>query len=198
MKTLNTQEFVKVPKGVTVTAKGRRVVVTGPRGTLQRNFQHVQLDIFVEQPTEEHTYTKVVVQKFHGNRRENSLVRTCATHIQNMIVGVTKGYRFKMKFVYAHFPVNCKISDDKKNIEIRNFLGEKRVRKVDMRDGVIVDVTGQKDEIMVEGNDLENVSNSAAAIHLATLVREKDIRKFLDGIYVNEKGFINEEVEYTY
>lgn len=115
-----------------------------------------------------------------------------------MIVGVTKGYKYKMRFVYAHFPVNCKISDDKKNIEIRNFLGEKRVRKVDMREGCVVEVTGQKDEIQITGNDLELVSNSAAAIHLATLVKNKDIRKFLDGIYVSERGFINEEVEYEY
>ena len=31
---------------------------------------------------------------------------------------------------------------------------------------------------------------AAALIHQATLVRRKDIRKFLDGIYVSEKGTI--------
>ncbi|KAL9652499.1 hypothetical protein ABK040_000071 [Willaertia magna] len=198
MKTLNTREVVRVPSGVTVTAKGRRIVVTGPRGTLERNFQHAQLDIFVEQPNEEHTVPTVVVQRFHGNRKDNSLVRTIASHIHNLIVGVTKGYRYKMRFVYAHFPVNCKIADNKKSIEIRNFLGEKRVRRVEMGEGVTVEATGQKDEIQIQGNDLETVSKCSAAIHLATLVRDKDIRKFLDGIYVSEKGFIEEDVELVY
>ena len=32
------------------------------------------------------------------------------------------------------------------------------------------------------------LSCTAALIHQATLVRRKDIRKFLDGIYVSEKG----------
>jgi large subunit ribosomal protein L9e len=33
-----------------------------------------------------------------------------------------------MRFVYAHFPINASIGGDKDTIEIRNFLGEKKVR----------------------------------------------------------------------
>jgi hypothetical protein len=29
--------------------------------------------------------------------------------------------------VYAHFPINASITNDNKSIEIRNFLGEKKV-----------------------------------------------------------------------
>jgi ribosomal protein L6P/L9E len=32
-----------------------------------------------------------------------------------------------MRFVYAHFPINASIGGDGKSIEIRNFLGEKKV-----------------------------------------------------------------------
>jgi large subunit ribosomal protein L9e len=39
---------------------------------------------------------------------------------------------------------------------------------------------------------LEKVSQSAALLHQSVLVRRKDIRKFLDGIYVSEKGTIDE------
>jgi large subunit ribosomal protein L9e len=39
----------------------------------------------------------------------------------------------------------------------------------------------------LEGNDLELVSRSAGLIQQSTLVKNKDIRKFLDGIYVSEK-----------
>lgn len=98
-----------------------------------------------------------------------------------------------MRFVYAHFPINVNISKDNKNIEIRNFIGEKVVRRVDMLEGVtVVQSTTQKDELLVSGNDLEKVSQSAASIQQSTSVKNKDIRKFLDGIYVSERGHIVE------
>jgi large subunit ribosomal protein L9e len=95
-----------------------------------------------------------------------------------------------MKSVYAHFPININIAPDAKSLEIRNFLGEKVVRRIALRDGVTIAVTGVKDEIALTGNSIENVSQSAAAIQQSVLVKEKDIRKFLDGIYVSEKGEI--------
>eukprot|EP00818_Percolomonas_sp_WS_P001826 CAMPEP_0117449650 /NCGR_PEP_ID=MMETSP0759-20121206/8053_1 /TAXON_ID=63605 /ORGANISM="Percolomonas cosmopolitus, Strain WS" /LENGTH=100 /DNA_ID=CAMNT_0005242129 /DNA_START=296 /DNA_END=598 /DNA_ORIENTATION=+ len=97
-----------------------------------------------------------------------------------------------MKFVYSHFPVNVSITNDNKTVEIRNFLGEKLVRYVSMMDGCTCEMTGNKDEMAISGNDLEKVSQSAAKIHMITKVRRKDIRKFLDGIYVSEKGNVEE------
>ena len=95
-----------------------------------------------------------------------------------------------MKSAYAHFPININIATDGSSMEIRNFLGEKVVRRIGMLEGVKVAVTGVKDEISLTGNSLENVSQSAASIQQSTLVKNKDIRKFLDGIYVSEKGLI--------
>jgi ribosomal protein L6P/L9E len=42
-----------------------------------------------------------------------------------MIRGVTLGYKFKMRYAYAHFPIQGFITDGGKAVEIRNFLGEK-------------------------------------------------------------------------
>ena len=58
-----------------------------------------------------------------------------------------------------------------------------------MRPGVACSVSqAQKDELILERNDIELVSNSAVLIQQATTVKNKDIRKFLDGINVSEKG----------
>jgi len=109
-----------------------------------------------------------------------------------MIIGVTKGFERRMRFVYAHFPINASISEDGGEIEIRNFLGEKIVRRVKMHEGVALTRSDLKDEIILRGNDVEKVGLSAALIHQACLVKEKDIRKFLDGIYVSEKNVIGD------
>ena len=73
----------------------------------------------------------------------------------------------------------------------RNFLGEKIVRRVTLQNGVDVEASkGVKDQIELTGNSLEGVSQSAADIQQICRVRNKDIRKFLDGLYVSERGNI--------
>jgi large subunit ribosomal protein L9e len=88
-----------------------------------------------------------------------------------------------MRTVYAHFPINCIIQDGGKAVEIRNFLGEKvcpsptlflrpkfsstvlqTVRHVQMLDGVTISESkAQKDELILEGSDIQNVSQSGAS-----------------------------------
>ena len=76
-------------------------------------------------------------------------------------------------------------------MDCRNFLGEKIVRHVTMQPGVDVEISkNQKDQIELTGNSLEHVSQSAADIQQICRVRNKDIRKFLDGLYVSERGNI--------
>ena len=66
-----------------------------------------------------------------------------------------------MRAVYAHFPINISMQEGGTVVEIRNFLGEKYIRRVNMRKGVKCSPSGTKDEIQVEGNDLEMVSLSS-------------------------------------
>lgn len=63
-----------------------------------------------------------------------------------------------------------------------------------MHPGVTVETSKNvKDQIEIYGESLENVSQSAADIQQICRVRNKDIRKFLDGLYVSERGNIVEE-----
>ncbi|KAK9324913.1 ribosomal protein L6, alpha-beta domain-containing protein [Lipomyces orientalis] len=188
MKYIQSDELLEVPEGVTVSIKSRIVVVRGPRGTLTKNLRHINL-AFTQVGK-----STIKLTVHHGDRKHVAALRTIKTIISNMITGVTKGYKYKMRYVYAHFPINVNVLNDGKQVEIRNFLGEKRVRTVDVLDGVSVEIsTSQKDELILSGNSLENVSQSAADIQQICRVRNKDIRKFLDGIYVSERGTIIEE-----
>lgn len=72
-------------------------------------------------------------------------------------------------------------------------MGEKIVRKIVCQPGVDVEVSkNQKDQLELTGNSLDNVSQSAADIQQICRVRNKDIRKFLDGLYVSERTNIEE------
>ena len=117
-------------------------------------------------------------------KKEAALVGTITSHIQNMITGVTKGYSYKLKIVFSHFPISVKIQD--KFILIENFTGERRARRIKIIGDVKVKI--EPEDIIVEGINLEDVSQTAANIEQATRVRRKDPRVFLDGIYVYERN----------
>lgn len=182
-KIFATNSLTWLPEVEDVEIRSRTVTVKGPRGTLTRSFKTVAADIYGNKAAK-----KVTIEVWFGTSKQNAVLRTVMTHIKNMMIGVTKGFQYKMRFVYAHFPVNVNISDDKDVIEIRNFLGEKVIRRVPMLEGVTVDRSEVKDEIILESNNVENLGISASQIQQCTKVKNKDIRKFLDGIYVSEKG----------
>lgn len=184
---------------VEVEIKARKVKVTGPLGTLERDFKHIMMEcrpitkmVELEEGAEPVEKRFVQVDLWFATRKQLACVRTVCSHIENMIVGVTRGFTYKMRFVYSHFPINVAISGN--TVEIRNFLGERRVRKIDLLPGVTyVRSESVKDQIELSGTDIVNVSLTAAKIQQATNVRHKDLRKFLDGIYVSEKGPTPEE-----
>ncbi|EPS42834.1 hypothetical protein H072_3115 [Dactylellina haptotyla CBS 200.50] len=192
MKYIYSSESLAVPEGVSLAIKSRVVTVTGPRGKLVRDFKHINISFHKRSPT------VIDISLHHGNRKNIAALRTVKSIIENMITGVTKGFKYKMRYVYAHFPINVAIAKDNETglqeVEIRNFIGEKIVRKVIMHEGVTVEQSKNvKDELTLTGNSLENVSQSAADIQQICRVRNKDIRKFLDGLYVSERGNIVEE-----
>ena len=181
MLPVETTQIINVPRGIKFTVSKRVVTVKGARGELTRAFRHAGLEIMKVGSR------KIKVTKYFGTRKEIAAVRTVCSHITNMFTGVMKGYRFKMHSVYAHFPINLAILEKNTRLQIRNFLGEKIERHVDMLPGVTVTSSQVKDEIFVEGNDLEAVSQSCALIKQSVAVKNKDIRKFLDGIYVSHR-----------
>jgi len=189
MKFLKKARTLEIPEGIEVDIHSRVVTVKGPRGTLKRDFKHMPIDIqFADE-----TKRSIQIERWFTSGKANASIRTCESHILNCFTGVTEGFKYKMRFVYAHFPINVSITNKENRVEIRNFLGEKVVRVVDALGDVKVTRTSDvKDEIQVFGNDILDVSRTCALIQQICHVKNKDIRKFLDGIYVSHKGSVEE------
>lgn len=144
-------------------------------GKLTKNIQHMAVCFSHPSPD------LITIQMHHGSRKGVATLRTVRSIINNMIIGVTRGYKYKMRYVYAHFPINVNLDKNEEGlatVEIRNFLGEKIVRNVTMKEGVTVEPSKNvKDQLELTGNDLECVSQSAADIQQICRVKNKDIRK---------------------
>jgi len=181
-------DCLKVPENVTVEIHSGVVSVKGPRGELKRDFSELHLDFEYEK--EEH---QIVARCWFGNRKLNARIGTLFGHIKNMFTGVTVGYRYKMRFVSSHFPIKHTIGDKGEFFSFTHFMGNREKHTVNMPEGVTVTDKNLKEEIWIEGNDLEKVSQACARIHELTHIKNKDLRKFLDGIYVSERGHITED-----
>jgi large subunit ribosomal protein L6 len=168
---------VQVPDDVDVKVEGRKVTVNGAKGSLTRDFSYVPISIDAESAKSVRVWAK------WPRKKEASLVGTIYSHIQNMITGVQKGFSYKLKIVFSHFPMSVKVQG--KSVLIENFTGEKRARRVKIVGDVQVKV--ESEDVIVTGINLEAVSQTAANIEQATKVKKKDPRVFLDGIYVYER-----------
>ncbi len=168
---------VQVPEDVTLSLEGKVVKVKGAKGNLTRDFSYATVAL-------ESEGKNVRIWAKWPRKKEAALVGTIYSHIQNMITGVTKGYSYKMKIVFSHFPISIKLQD--KSVLIENFTGERRPRKVKIIGDVKVKI--DPEDIILQGIDLEDVSQTAANIEQSTKVRNKDPRVFLDGIYIYERN----------
>jgi large subunit ribosomal protein L9e len=76
--------------------------------------------------TDEEGKNKLKIDAWFGSRKTSAAIKSALSHVENLITGVTKGFRYMMRFVCAHFPINASITNDNKSIEIRNFLERRR------------------------------------------------------------------------
>ena len=182
MKEKVARETLKITEGIDVNVNQKTVSMQGALGKLERDFSHAPIDIRRE--GNEILIEAVAPNKKAPNKKVMAVVGTVRSHIKNMMTGVTKGFTYKLKIVYAHFPMSVKVTGDE--VVIENFGGERKPRTIKVLGDVKVSVSG--DDVLVKGMDIEKVSQVAANIQQGTLIKNKDPRIFLDGIYIYEKG----------
>jgi large subunit ribosomal protein L6 len=177
VRAIEISENVQVPDDVEVSLEGKRFTVKGSKGTLVRDFSFAPISMELNGRT-------ICIRAEWPRKKEASLVGTLRSHVQNMITGVRKGFTYKVKIVFSHFPISVKLKG--KTVLIENFTGERSPRKAKIIGDVQVKI--QSEDVFVQGIDLEDVSQTAANIEQATRVKRKDPRIFLDGLYVYERS----------
>lgn len=166
-----------VPDKVKVSLTKRMLYVEGPLGKTRKDFKKIPVDL--------QTDNKNITIKSLGTRKKDyAIFNTAQSIIKSLMDGVQKGYTFKMKIVYAHFPITVKTKDG--NILVENFQGERAPRTSKIRGDTKVVVKG--DDVLLTGPVLADVSQTAASLQQNTKVKNKDHRVFLDGIYLFEKS----------
>jgi len=163
---------IVIPNGVNVEVGGK-IKVSGPKGSLEREFN--QMGIKIEKKDD-----KIIVSAENDRRKNKALVGTFTAHIKNLIEGVTKGFVYKLRVVYSHFPIQIKVEKDK--VLFLNFLGERTPRAAKIVGGVQVKVEGV--DITLSGIDLESVGQTASNLELATRRTGYDKKVFQDGCYI--------------
>ncbi|MHC1593436.1 MAG: 50S ribosomal protein L6 [Methermicoccaceae archaeon] len=171
------RRIVPIPEGVEVVKEDSTLVVNGELGTLKREFAYPNVVVEVQEDA-------VVVDTLVKRRTYKAMVGTFASHIKNMFEGVSSGYKYELKLVYSHFPIQLSVETGK--VVIKNFLGERSPRYAPVIEDTKVEVEGNR--VIVSGIDKEHVGQTAANIEQATRIKRFDPRVFQDGIYIVAKG----------
>ena len=170
------REEIAIPEGVEVIINNNEVSVKGPNGEDSRKFTYPNVSIKEEEDV-------VVLETTFPKQKDKAMIGTTRAHINNMIIGVTDGFTYHMKIVFAHFPMTVKVQKD--TVVIDNFLGERHPRTAKIVGSSKVAVKG--DAVTVTGINKEHVGQTMANLEQATKIKGRDPRVFQDGIYLISK-----------
>ncbi len=170
------REEIEIPEGVEVIIDEELVSVKGPNGEDSRKFTYPNVSI-------KKGDNVVVLETSFPKKKDKAMIGTTKAHISNMITGVTDGFKYTMKIVYAHFPMTVKVNKNIVNID--NFLGERHPRNAKIVGDSKVSVKG--DEVTITGINKEHVGQTMANLEQATKIKGRDPRVFQDGIYLISK-----------
>ena len=140
---------IPVPSGVDVTIDGRQVTVKGPKGTLSRAL-HPDMTISREDGTL--VVTRPTEQKTH--KQLHGLTRTL---VNNMVVGVTDGYRKGLEIT----GVGYRAALSGKKLQLN--LGYSHQIEIDPPEGITFEVENPT-RLAVVGIDKELVGQMAAKV----------------------------------
>ena len=140
---------IAIPNGVEVNVNGQVVEVKGPKGSL--NFEMPEpITAAVED-------NEIVVSRPDDHRKHRALHGLSRSMINNLVVGVTEGYKINMEI----FGVGYRVQAKGKNLEFS--LGYSHPILIEAPEGISFAVDGTT-KFSIEGIDKQQVGQIAANI----------------------------------
>jgi len=168
---------------VKVSLEGQTVTLSKGDVSESKTFRCKDVDFVIEG-------NSLVLTSHNDKKRTVSIIKTVKKHLDNLVSGLDQGYKYTMKVVFSHFPMNIQVSGE--YVIINNFTGEKKPRKSF--------IVGPNTKIQVKGKDVtitgpnpEHLGQTAGNLEKNTKVKKKDLRIFQDGIYLTGKGLVEKE-----
>jgi large subunit ribosomal protein L6 len=141
---------IPVPSGVDVTIAAGHITVKGPKGTLERDIPGA---ITVRQDGEE-----LLVERPNDERQNRALHGLVRSLVNNMVVGVTEGFRKELEIVGVGYRATAKGPN-----AMELALGFSHPVSITAPDGISFEVPAPN-RIVVSGIDKETVGQVAADI----------------------------------
>jgi len=169
-------EKIEIPAGLDIEIDGSRIKI-------KKEGKEAVREYFGFEIKKEDNF--IVLHHKKATKKEKKLIKTTKAHIKNIILGFGKKFIYKLKICSVHFPMTVSIDKAKNEIMIKNFLGGVKPRAARIVTGAEVKI--DKDNIIVESQNIEAAGQTAANIEKAIKITNKDRRVFQDGIYITEK-----------
>jgi len=174
-------EEIEIPKGINAILENEFIIFKKDSNEIKRKINPI-INIKIEG-------NKITIEAKKFTKREKKMFGTTRAHINNMIKGLTENFRYKLQVAAVHFPMTLSHDKATNELVVKNFLGEKKDRRIKLIEGVNVKLN--KDLIELDSVDIEKAGQAAANIENGTKVRKRDRRIFQDGIFIIEKPGIN-------
>jgi large subunit ribosomal protein L6 len=142
---------VPLPDGVRVDVKGNQVTVTGPKGSLSREF-HPDMEIAVED-------SQLVVRRPTDQQHHKALHGLTRALLNNMVIGVTEGFQKQLEVQGVGYRVD--LQGDQSLLLQLGFSHNVRIAPPE---GITFEVEPRSKVITVNGIDKELVGQVAADI----------------------------------
>jgi len=171
------EEKIEIPSEIELIVEGQIV-------TLKKDSKETKRTLNRELTASKDNGTLILITKDNKKEQRRNL-RTLIAHIKNDIEGLTNGFEYELEICNVHFPMNVTFDKAKREIIIKNLIGEKHPRGVKIPAEVEVEI--KMPHIKLGAHNIEIVGQVAADLEKATKIRYKDRNKFQDGIFITKK-----------
>ncbi len=136
------KKIIEIPSGVTVTLNGNTITVKGPKGELTDNFSNL-----VEVEVKDNT---IVLTADSSNRVANTIYGTTRANINNMVLGVSAGFKKSLVIVGVGYRAELKGKDLVLNLGYSNpvTMNIPEGITVEVVKGVTVNVSGINKQVV--------------------------------------------------